>query len=274
MNVHTPSALSVNLQIPQPLLDLLTDQYEANDDLRFVTSKELARVKNSSLHKSCREAMASCNKERISDLQSSIFQSALQKCENFFPFTQEQAMDLAFHADQILEIHTLFAAGQVNFEELLNKPILLESSKWTKLQLVLMADHFGANPDVLGLVVGNAWKLGELHGLLSQNFSYQRCTELFLSSSQMGLNAIFASSSKPLGPVLYRGGDFSPTLASGMSWTNNKKIAEFFAKRSSNKVPIVVSTPTDKKQILARYEEEKEVVLSYDPDRHFELEFV
>lgn len=59
-----------------------------------------------------------------------------------------------------------------------------------------------------------------------------------------------------------------------MSWTDDKATAVFFAKRHANKTPIVVSTRRSDNEVLARYSDEKEVVLAYDKDRPFKLEFL
>jgi len=109
---------------------------------------------------------------------------------------------------------------------------------------------------------------------MTSNFSFETCSNWLEASSQFGLNAIDPAPTKRIGKTLYRGGAFDPCLAHGMAWTEDKDMAKFLATRLSKETPIVVSTLTEANRVLVRYQHESEVVLPYDPNREFKIEFV
>jgi hypothetical protein len=265
---------AADLRLPQCFLEVLDHLYDRHDDLSLVKMESLRAIRETELHKRCREAFDSGNPNVRFELQMAIWSAVRRHLEDWSPFTEQLANDLAFNVPTLIELHHLFDGQRVEYRELAKHPALHVTSEWTKLQLVLMAEHYEADANVLGLLVGNVWKAGTYHGLLSQNLSYDRCTELFRKSSQSGLNALYPAPKRRLGTKLYRGGDLDPSLSHGMSWTDDKATAVFFAKRHANKTPIVVSTRRSDNEVLARYSDEKEVVLAYDKDRPFELEFL
>jgi hypothetical protein len=274
LNIDNAAMDTSGLRLPPCFLTVLDHLYDRHDDLSLVEIETLRAIAETELHKRCREAHDLSDSTRMLDLQMEIGSAVRQHLEEWSPFSEQMANDLAFNARMFIELHHLFDGQQVEYKELAKHPALHFASKWTKLQLVLMAEHYEADANVLGLLVGNVWKAGTYHGLLSQNLSYDRCTELFRKSSQSGLNALYPAPKRRLGAKLYRGGDFDPSLSHGMSWTDDKAMAVFFAKRHANKTPIVVSTRTSDNEVLARYSDEKEVVLAFDRDRPFELEFL
>jgi len=274
LNILNAAMNTSGLRLPPCFLAVLDHLYDCHDDLSLVKMESLRAIRETELHRRCREAFDSENSDVRFELQMAFGSAVRRHLKDWSPFTEQLANDLAFNVPMLIELHHLFDGQQVEYRELAKHPALHVASKWTKLQLVLMAEHYGADPDVIGLLVGNAWKAGTYHGLLSQNFSYQRCTEFLRASSQRGLNALYPAPKRRLGTKLYRGGDFDPLLSHGMSWTDDKAMAVFFAKRHANKTPIVVSTLRSDNEVLARYSDEKEVVLAYDRDRPFELEFL
>jgi hypothetical protein len=80
--------------------------------------------------------------------------------------------------------------------------------------------------------------------------------------------------SKAISKTLYRGGGFCPSLSHGMSWTEDRDMAVFFAKRLNKTTPIVLTTKTSANRVLARFDHESEAVLAYDTNRPFEVAFV
>lgn len=274
MNMHNSTMEASNLRLPLCLLKVLEDLYDIDGELRLVDIGSLRAIAETELHQRCRDAFESENIELRCELQMGLASAVCQHLDEWSPFSEALVNDLVFNVSKLIELHDLFGGRQVNHHALAKHPALYLASGWTKLQLVLMAEHYGVDSDTLGLLVGNAWKAGNYHGLLSQNVSNKRCTELFRKSSQRGLNALYPAPKRRLGAKLYRGGDFDPSLPHGMSWTDDKAMAVFFAKRRANKTPIVVSTRTSDNEVIARYSDEKEVVLAFDSDRPFELEFL
>jgi len=208
------------------------------------------------------------------NIQMEYFSEVSRLLGGFPMFALGTVGDLLFRLDEILEKHQAIASGAASFHELSESSILYTGSSWTKLQFVLAASHHAADPGLLGLFVGHAWKAGKGQSILTANFEFETCSRWLEASSERGLNAVEPAPTKPIGKILYRGGAFCPTLAHGMAWTEDEDMAKFFATRLSKETPIVVSTRTEANNVLVRYQHESEVVLPYDPAREFEIEFV
>lgn len=116
--------------------------------------------------------------------------------------------------------------------------------------------------------------MGNGQSIMTANFDFKTCTKLFEASSQQGLNMDESAPTKAIRKTLYRGGAFCPMLSHGMSWTEDRDMAVFFAKRQNKPTPIVLATKTSANRVLARFKHESEAVLAYDTNRPFKVEFV
>lgn len=256
------------------VIDIITDMYDSNGELRFVPQEILLRIRETELVRHCTAARLADGHVTAMNIQMEYRLEVFRLLSGFPMFELGTVGDLLFRLDEILEMYQAISSGAASVHELSEKSLLYASSPWTKLQLVLAASQHAFDPDLLGLFVGHAWKEGNAQSILTANFEFGTCSRWLEASSKRGLNAVEPAPTKPIGKTLFRGGAFCPTLAHGMAWTEDKDMAEFFATRLSQKTPIVVSTRAAANRVLVRYQHESEVVLPYDPAREFEIEFL
>lgn len=268
------NALSQISLLPDGLLQILENMYNLFDHLNFVSLDELSRLTGSPIYQ--RYTVARKDKDQIAMSEISVaFQAELyQGVDSYWPFNISAAMDLAFRPDEIVEFYQSLAANSGVFDRWRDDDFMYTSSPWTKLQFVLAADHYKTDADTLGLVVGHAWKEGQHQSIMTANFDFATCSRLLEASSERGLNAVDPAPRKPIAKTLYRGGSFCPKLPHGMSWSEDRDEAVFFANRQSKGTPIIVNTQSEDNKVLVRYVHEAEVVLPYDPTRAFKIEFL
>jgi len=259
--------------LPAQITAIIDNLYDLRGDLTFYPLPALLELSELDLCKSAQAALKLDGVSAATNISFGISNAVAKHIGMAGPFATDAVSDLMFYLDGIVAFHELLMMPPQPFEQWVDDSLLYRGGYWTTLQFVLAADHYNCDPDILGLVVGHAWKLGKMHGLLTSNFDQRRCSKWLEASSQRGLNAMEPAPSSPLSKTLYRGGVQSPHLAHELSWTEDKETAVFFAERQPHGEPMVVSTQSRDCKVLARYEHESEVVLAYDANRQFKVEF-
>ena len=256
------------------VIDIVVDLYDSQGELRFLELEHLLEISES-------ETVA--NASKIQDSQDSLaglkFQSALhdkimEQIGDVAFFQYQAALDLIFRIEDVIAFYQALKSGSVDFEYWQQCSLFFLCNPWLKLQLVLASQIYSADKDIHGLTLGHAWKAGNGQSILTANFDFQSCSQWLQRAGVRGLNVVGPAPKTPLKKTLYRGGAFSDRLHHGMAWTECKETAKFFATRLSKNTPIIVSTASNKDEVIVRYEHEMEVVLPYDTNREFNVEFI
>lgn len=260
--------------LPAQIIEIIDNFYDSRGDLIFQPMSVLLEIAESDLFKTVQAALKLDDESAAVELSIAINRAVRRHSDEISPFSIGAVGDLMFNLDKIAAFHESLIELSEPFERWVGDQLLYRANSWTKLQFVLAADYYSCDHDMLGLVVGHAWKAGKMHGLLSSNFGQKRCSKWLEASSQRGLNALEPAPSSPLNKTLYRGGAQSSHLAHELSWSEDKEIAVFFAERQGHGEPMVVSTQSGDSRVLARFEHESEVLLAYDATRQFKVELI
>lgn len=260
--------------VPGMIINTVEDLYDSRGELRYVSKDALGPLIDSPIQQSHLAARRANDSMAGINMQMAVELKVSERVGEMCFFEVAAAMDMTFQSDLMVAIYEAVASSENPYDRLRDDFFLRLASPWAKLQFVLAAEHYQADSDVLGLVVGNAWKEGRGQSIMTANFDFLRCSRWLEASSERGLNAIHAAPKKPIGKTLFRGGSLCPSLPHGMAWTEDRDQAVFFAERLSKGAPVIVSTHTADNRVLVRYEHESEVVLPHDPNRPFEVEFI
>lgn len=276
MNAHAPSFCDKqdDPEVPAVIFQILNNMYDTSDQLTFEPRETFVPLLDCKIHQKLRDASDRKDHFAMMEMRMIIETALANAGYGFCPFETDAAVSVLFEPDKFIDLYDLLEADQaVEGVEGLDA-FIWRSGPWAQLQFVLAAKHFKSNPGTLGRFVSRAWKTGKGQSIMTANFDFKTCTKLFEASSQQGLNMDESAPRKPIRKTLYRGGGFCPLLSHGMSWTEDRDMAVFFAKRLNKETPIVLATKTSANRVLARFEHESEAVLAYDTKRPFEVEFV
>lgn len=240
----------------------------------FAPQPKYQDVKKLALYQQYFECMGSDEEDQGFLIATAIRHGIRKLYNDFVPFTEEAATSVFFQPDRYIEFYGFLETRPDLDDRLTQNSFAICSCAWAKLQFVFAARHFNCNANVLRMLVASAWKTGHSQSIMTANFGPTISTSLFRASSSIGLNSFETAPSRTVGKTLFRGGGMDPRLSHGMAWTEDRDMDVFFATRLSSKVPVVLSTKTTDNEVLARFQHEDEVVLSYDPKRPFEVTFV
>jgi len=261
-------------EVPAEIFQILNNMYDTSDQLTFVPRENFVPLLDCKLHEKLRDASDRKDHFAMMEMRMIIETALANAGYGFCPFETGAAVSILFEPDKFIALYDVLEADHaVEGVEGLDA-FIWRSGPWAQLQFVLAAIHYKSNADTLGRFVSRAWKTGNGQSIMTANFDFKTCNELFEASSQQGLNRDESAPRKPIGKTLYRGGALCPKLSHGMSWTEDRDMAVFFAKRLNKETPIVLATKTSANRVLARFEHESEAVLAYDTNRPFEVEFV
>ncbi|WP_299284517.1 hypothetical protein [uncultured Tateyamaria sp.] len=261
-------------EVPAEIFQILNNMYDTSDQLTLVPRENFVPLLDCKLHEKLRDASDRKDHFAMMEMRMIIETAVAKAGYGFCSFETGAAVSVLFEPEKFIDLYDLLEADQaVEGDEGLNA-FIWRSGQWAQLQFVLAAIHYKSNPDTLGRFVSSAWKTGKGQSIMTANFDFKTCSELFEASSQRGLNMEESAPTKAISKTLYRGGALCPSLSHGMSWTEDRDMAVFFAKRLNKETPIVLSTKTSANRVLARFEHESEAVLSYDTKRPVQVEFL
>jgi hypothetical protein len=276
MNAHTSTFGNQHgmPELPAPVFPILSNWYDSKDQLRFVPKETYESLLGSEFCQKLGDAADRNDQCAAEEMRLGICFSLADAGCRFCPFGVEIIFSILFQPQRFIALYELLADDQpVERVDGLDA-FIWGSGSWVQLQFVLAALHYKSNADTLGQFVGRAWKTGHDKSIMTASFGFKTCSDLFEASSQRGLNMDASAPTKAISKTLYRGGGFCPSLSHGMSWTEDRDVAVFFAKRLNKAMPAVLTTKTSTNRVLARFEHESEAVLAYDTNRSFEVEFV
>ena len=130
-------------------------------------------------------------------------------------------------------------------------------------------------PQVLGFLVAMAHQAGNYGGSCLSIYGPDVTAQVFQASGKTGMAKASPPPKTPIQKLVYRGGFASDAskLASGMCWTEDLAIAAWFADRrmAQKDDAFILSTRSNQRETLARFEHENEVVLAFNKHRSFEV---
>lgn len=261
-------------EVPAVIFQILGNMYDTKNQLTLEPKETYESLLGSEFHQKLRDASDRKDHFAMMEMRMIIETAVANAGYGFCSFETGAAVSVLFEPDKFVALYNVLAADEaVEGDEGLDA-FIWRSGPWAQLQFVLAAIHYRSNPDTLGRFVSRAWKTGKGQSIMTANFDFKTCSELFEASSQRGLNMDESAPTKAISKSLYRGGALCPSLSHGMSWTEDRDMAVFFAKRLNAETPIVLATKTSANRVLARFEHESEAVLSYDTKRPVQVEFV
>jgi len=276
MNAHTSTFGNQQdtPEVPAVVFQILNNMYDSKDQLSFEPKETYESLLGCEFHQKLSEAVDRNDELAMVEMRMGIHVALADAGYGFSPFGSDAVFSMLFQPQKFIALYELLASDQpVERVDGLDA-FIWGSGSWVQLQFVLAAMHYKSNADTLGQFVGRAWKTGQGQSIMTANFNFKTCSELFEASSQRGLNMDASAPTTAIRKTLYRGGAFCPMLSHGMSWTEDRDMAVFFAKRLDKQTPIVLATKTSANRVLARFEHECEAVLSYDTKRPVQVEFL